>query len=173
MTTFKIPAPPDGPVWLTDADGVVSRATAVGPDLDRWKIGGWPGTHTWPELLALGEVSDVHPDLPADDPLPWRIDQGDVVDATDGAVDLGAAARFIVKAVNAYGERLAGDGDDPDRALAQERARADAAEAEVIRRGHELAAVLGEVRPLLDCGTFSPEYIAARDALRARLDRAQ
>jgi hypothetical protein len=114
VTTYKIPAAPDvDTVWLTIASGSTIRVCRDGL---RWRVPNETVAHTWTELLALGEVSDVHPDLPADAPLPWSwLGQNDgIEDANGDSVYLSASVGpFLVAAVNAYGERVAG-GDAQD-----------------------------------------------------------
>ena len=164
MSTYKIPTAPDvDTVWVSEPGG--DRPF-------RWVRAGvntWRGEDgvivAWIELLALGEVSDAHPDLPADAPLPWRVDSEDgVVDANEDAVRLGLRlGPFVVKAVNAYGERVAGGGTNYARLNADMRG-------EVRDLNAELDAVLGEVRELLDAKPWDigPHVLK----LRARLDRA-
>ncbi len=164
MTLYEIPTAPDvDTLWLRRA------FTHVGaPGAERWTRAGtgtWQAedsavAHTWPELLSLGTVSDVHPDLPADDPLPWIWTADGIEDANADAVRLShRVGPFIVKAVNAYGERVTNGGPSPVDAL-------------TATLQAELAEVLGEVRHLLNCASFDRKYIDAKDSLRARLDRA-
>ncbi len=122
MTTYTIPSEPAGPLWVT-VNGVVSRWTydacsRRGP----WSTSGQSERLYWSELLALGEVSDAHPDLPVDAPLPWTVDGDGDVKAADGHyvdINLHSAlmAAFVVRAANAYGEQVA-----VVEALAQDRA---------------------------------------------------
>lgn len=176
MATYTIPPEPDGPLWVT-IDGKHQRVTrsAAGNDWGPIEY----RSVTWPELLALGEVSDVHPDLPADAPLPWTWTGSEIEDADGGTVARELALNttlqdeqvmaFVVKAVNAYGERVtSGWPSDADRAIEQARAAHD--EAEITRLNVELAEVLGEVRAILDGGPGAA--VVARNKLRTRLGGA-
>lgn len=157
MTTYEIPTAPDvDTVWLTPPDATpVERWTRVGANT--WKSE--TAILTWSELLQLGKAWDVHPDLPADAPLPWRVDfEAGVVDANKDMVRLGLRlGPFVVKAVNAYGERVTGGDVSPVDAL-------------TATLQAELAEVLGEVDALL-AGRID-DARRAEAALRARLDRA-
>jgi hypothetical protein len=113
MTFYHLPVEPKTDrLWTLEGDG-------TDPKVFEWHYNAgshfwWSGQAScrWVDLLTRGAVSDHHPDLPDGAPLPWSWDEEQgVLDADGRPVDTRPeheAAGFIVRAANAYAERLGG-----------------------------------------------------------------
>jgi hypothetical protein len=122
MTTFRLPPEPAGPVWLHHPEvGVVRaiRSPGARPGGWVWDVENVPDhVFSWPEMLALGDVQDEHPDLAGLPPFPWAVETGDVdqvfIENGEGraflelpdVLDSYRIAELIVAAVNAYAAQL-------------------------------------------------------------------
>lgn len=110
MGTYELPAEPSvARLWTQDERGHITpwdrEAT---PTEHVWRAGGL--RRTWVELFGEGRVHDVHPLLESSAPLPWQVDLGCVVDSDGNVVEAHCKRNgpLIVRAVNAYAERIAG-----------------------------------------------------------------
>ena len=121
MATYRMdPEPTADVVWLTPREGgaPIECRRSTRADAPGWFRHGVDATatFTWPELLGMGQVSDVHPELADVDhahPLPWRDDWRDgagyrVLDARGGVVCQAAhhSGPLIARAVNALAEQI-------------------------------------------------------------------
>lgn len=117
MATYSLPPEPKAdtlwtvtrPEWPDDPV-VTMRWTPTRDDSGtvRWWESDTGSRLAWHDLLNLGHViHDQHPDLGDCSPTPWKWD-----DATGGMVEVDDVnAGVIVRAVNAYAERLAAEGE--------------------------------------------------------------
>lgn len=118
MTTWRIDPEPDcDRLWVAphDMSGAVEYRRVGTTDRYGTPVAVWGSQsgsrdqRTWPGLLALGEVSDTHPDLPRRAPLPWTWDDEDgITDARGNGIDSRdqEVTSFIVRAANALHKRI-------------------------------------------------------------------
>jgi hypothetical protein len=117
MTTYELPCEPDVEViWTVFSAGasqptVTRRWTRAGT---AWRQDGETTVTPWPLVLHAGVVHDTHPALGDVAPTPWKWDDVGawcIRDANDQPIEgieaiSSSDAALIVRAVNAYAERL-------------------------------------------------------------------